>query len=234
MTITRIIGDVHGLKQSLELVLQDVTPETMTVLQLGDLGVGFGQGDCWHMSLDKLFVDLNGGWIRGNHDSPDVCKTMNSWIKDGVIRDNVMYIGGAWSIDDPVAPPGWHRRTAGVDWWFDEECSDLQFEQMLKSYADKRPSVLITHDAPSSVSYEMFWRSGSMTGPVYPNRTGEWLNRFFEIHKPSYHFFGHWHTTMRYSDANTVHVCLDELDFIDVDLADIDHIKYAIAKKFGD
>jgi hypothetical protein len=234
MTITRIIGDVHGLKYDLESLVHELNPETMSVLQLGDLGVGFGQSDYWHESLDKLFTDLNGGWIRGNHDNPAVCETMNSWIADGDIRDHVMFIGGAWSIDNPIAPPGWHRRTAGVDWWFDEECSDPQFEKMLESYAHHRPKVLITHDCPASVSYDMFWRSGFLTGPRYPTRTGAWLDKFFEIHRPKYHFFGHWHNTICYSNLDTVHVCLDELDFMDVDLADLDHIDYAINKKFGD
>jgi hypothetical protein len=59
---------------------------------------------------------------EGNHDNPYMCKQdMVGYISDGTVEGDVMYIGGAWSIDNPVAPPGWYRRTAGFDWWFDEE-----------------------------------------------------------------------------------------------------------------
>jgi predicted phosphodiesterase len=216
MTLTRIIGDIHGRVNDYKVYAID-NFEGPTI-QIGDLGVGFGQSDYWHESIDAYHMEGNRRFIRGNHDNPFVCKTMKSWIPDGTIENDVMFIGGAWSIDNPCAPPGWYKRTAGYDWWPEEENSDEEFERMYEEYKRVKPRVMITHDCPARISYEMFWGSGFLKGPVYPNRTGEWLDRFFEAHQPEFHFFGHWHKTMTYKSGNTTFMCLGELDFVDVEL----------------
>lgn len=214
--ITRIIGDIHGLVNDYKVYsIGDFDGPT---IQIGDFGIGFGQSDYWHESVDEYHKAHNGRFIRGNHDNPFQCKEMSSWIPDGTIENDVMFIGGAWSIDNPCAPPGWYRRTAGYDWWPEEENSDEEFERMYEEYKRVKPRVMITHDCPARISYEMFWGSGFIKGPVYPNRTGEWLDRFFDAHQPEFHFFGHWHKTMTYKSGNTTFQCLGELDYIDVEL----------------
>jgi hypothetical protein len=64
----------------------------------------------------------------------------------------------------------------------------------------------------------MFWGSGFIRGPVYPNRTSEWFNRFIDAHQPEQWFLGHWHKTMSYRYGDTQFQCIGELDFVDVDL----------------
>lgn len=216
MTLTRIIGDIHGLFNDYKVYsIGDFDGPT---IQIGDFGVGFGQSDYWHESVDAYHNAGGHRFIRGNHDNPFQCKEMSSWIPDGTIENDVMFIGGAWSIDNPCAPPGWYRRTAGYDWWPEEENSDEEFERMYEEYKRVKPRVMITHDCPARISYEMFWGSGFMKGPVYPNRTGEWLDRFFDAHQPNEWYFGHWHKTMTYKSGNTTFQCLGELDYIDVEL----------------
>ena len=155
------------------------------------------------------------------------------FITDGTIEGDVMFVGGAWSIDNPDAPPGWYKRTENVDWWADEECSDEEFVKILEDYKNAKPRVMITHDCPHDIAGEMFWNTGLLKGPRYSTRTGNMFQKMFEIHQPEFHFFGHWHITMRYRSGNTTFVCLSELDHIDVDLDDSDHIHGAIAKKFS-
>ena len=231
MTLTRLIGDIHGLVDDYKAYsIGDFKGPT---IQLGDFGVGFGQSDFWHESINEFHTQGEHRFIRGNHDNPTVCREqMVGCINDGNIEDDVMFIGGAWSIDNPVAPLGWYRRTVGVDWWIDEECSDDRFAQMLEAYEFHRPRVMITHDCPGRASYEMFWGSGMLRGPVYPNRTAEWFDRFYEVHQPEFWFFGHWHNTMMYKRGATTFVCLDELDTIDVDLSDSEQMLDAIFNKF--
>jgi hypothetical protein len=231
MTLTRLVGDIHGLFNDYKTYA--VNSFSGPHIQIGDFGVGFGQSDYWHESVDAHMLSTSGRFIRGNHDNPAQCRQMNSWIPDGTVENDVMFIGGAWSIDNPVAPPGWYRRTAGVNWWDDEECSDAQFEAMLETYKSVKPRVLITHDCPASVSYPMFWGTGFVNGPAYPNRTSTWFDRFFDAHQPDFHFFGHWHKTMVYKKGKTTFVCIGELDYIDVDLSDSDSIYEAISKKFS-
>jgi hypothetical protein len=89
---------------------------------------------------------------------------------------------------------------------------------MYEEYKRVKPRVMITHDCPARISYDMFWGSGFIKGPVYPNRTSEWFNRFFEAHQPDEWYFGHWHKTMTYNSGNTTFMCLGELDFVDVEI----------------
>lgn len=216
MTLTRLIGDIHGMVNDYKAYAIDQF-EGPTI-QIGDFGIGFGQGDYWHESVNDYHTRGGHRFIRGNHDNPDMCKTMSSWIKDGTVENDVMFIGGAWSIDNPAAPPGWYRRTAGYNWWFDEECSDEQFEQMFETYKTVKPRVMITHDCPGKVSYPMFWGSGFIKGPVYPNRTSAWFDRFIDAYEPEAWYFGHWHKTMAHKHGRTMFQCIGELDYIDVEL----------------
>ncbi len=216
MTLTRLIGDIHGMLNAYKLYSLDKF-EGPTI-QIGDFGVGFGQSDFWHESVDAYHNAGNHRFIRGNHDNPSMCKSMSSWIPDGRVENDVMFIGGAWSIDNPDAPPGWYKRTADVNWWADEECSDAQFEQMYEIYKTTKPRIMITHDCPASISYQMFWGSGFIKGPVYPNRTGAWFDRFLNAHQPDDWYFGHWHKTMAYKYGRTAFQCIGELDYIDVEL----------------
>jgi hypothetical protein len=64
----------------------------------------------------------------------------------------------------------------------------------------------------------MFWGSGFLTGPVYPNRTGSWFDRFFAVHQPEEWYFGHWHKTMTHKEGKTKFQCIGELDYVDVEL----------------
>ena len=230
MTLTRLIGDIHGEVNDYKTYAIDRF-EGPTI-QVGDFGVGFGQSDYWHESINDYHTAGGHRFIRGNHDNPAQCREMQGWIPDGTVEGDVMFIGGAWSIDNPVAPPGWYRRTPGVDWWDDEECSQEQLEQFIETYANVKPRVMITHDCPNFISREMFFNSGKLKGPEYPNRTSAAFTRMLHIHQPDFHFFGHWHFTRAYKYRNTTFVCLGILDYIDVDLSDNEQMSQAIYEKF--
>lgn len=231
MTLCRLVGDIHGLLYDFKVLVDHAPDNVDKIIQLGDFGIGFDQSDYWHESLDDYMVENNVFFLRGNHDNPFKCAEMKNNLSGGNYQD-FFVVPGAWSIDNPVAPPGWHRRIAGVDWWFDEECSDQEFESFFQSYIETKPRVMITHDIPKTASYEMFWKSGILRGPVYPNRTAQWFDHFFQHHQPEFWFHGHWHNSMMCKIENTTFVCLDELDWIDVDLSDSEKIYHALDEKF--
>jgi len=216
MTLTRLIGDIHGCVNDYKAYAIDKF-EGPTI-QIGDFGIGFGQGDYWHESVDDFHTRGGHRFIRGNHDNPGMCKTMSSWIKDGTVENDVMFIGGAWSIDNPDAPPGWYKRTAGYDWWPEEELSQEELERMIDIYSTVRPRVMITHDCPNIVSREMFFNSGFLKGPEYPNRTSAVFTRMLDIHQPDEWYFGHWHKTMQYKYGRALFHCIGILDYVDVEL----------------
>jgi predicted phosphodiesterase len=213
MTKTRFIGDMHGLKYELALILDNLPDDITSVIQVGDMGVGFGQGDYWHESLDELMQSKNAKFIRGNHDSPEVCKTMKSWIPDGLIQNDMMMIGGAWSID-------YQWRTMGLDLWEDEELSHTELNRLIDVYDLVRPRIMVTHDIPYSVATQLFFVEGR---PLYgrgqyKTRTGLALATMFEIHKPDLWVFGHWHYDIDGIIDETRFICLNELSYCDVNM----------------
>lgn len=182
MTKHVFIGDIHGntkLVTKLGNRFRDAN-----VIQIGDFGVGFNPN-----KIDPPQLPENCRFIRGNHDNPASCKMSPHWIQDGhtEITDNgtkIMYIGGAYSIDKE-----W--RTPGLDWWEDEECSIEQLYSLYDQYLEFKPDVMVTHDGPMSVLYEMF-----ITGthkPLLNTRTGQAFDEMFKAHQPKHWIFGHWH-----------------------------------------
>lgn len=209
MTVTRIIGDIHGKWYD----YQTVTETVENSIQVGDFGIGFS-GDYWHDCVNDFHSENRGHrFIRGNHDSPQKCKNdMLGYIDDGTVENDVMYVGGAWSIDRQ-----W--RVEGQDWWRDEELSYEEFDRTISLYDVVRPSVMITHDCPSSVSYELFIKTGkALSGKQFETRTAQALQAMFEIHQPKFWFFGHWHRTKQMTVNGTHFHCLGECDFVDFDL----------------
>jgi hypothetical protein len=149
---TRIIGDIHGKIASYRDLLDGVDNS----IQVGDFGIGFG-GPYWNDVANRTALQGNHRFIRGNHDSPSQCKDFSGWIPDGLVEDNIMFVGGAWSIDHAY-------RTEGIDWWTDEECSIAQFNTIIDTYASVRPEIMITHDAPDSITSDMFIKAGLAMG----------------------------------------------------------------------
>lgn len=214
--LTRIIGDIHG---EWELYHQTATDAINfggceRTIQVGDFGVGFS-GPYWHDRADEFHWDGTHRFIRGNHDDPARCKKMAGWIQDGRIEDDVMFIGGAWSIDHAL-------RTEGVSWWADEELSMEQLYRMIDIYDQVRPRVMITHDAPLDVTTEMFIQSGlalfKNSAKAIPTRTGMAFNTMLDIHQPDEWYFGHWHHSMQYKYGRTMFQCLGIHDYVDVEL----------------
>jgi predicted phosphodiesterase len=208
---TRFVGDCHGLKYDLAIVLQNLPEDVTEVIQVGDLGVGFGQGDYWHEDLDRMLKAANATWIRGNHDNPATCKEMSTWMPDGTVKDDWMFAGGAWSIDY-----AWRKK--GVSWWEDEELSYPALEHLISIYDMVRPRVMVTHDVPHSVATQLFFSEGRpLYGKgQYKTRTGAALDAMFDLHRPDLWVFGHWHYDVDEVIGGTRFVCLNELSIADV------------------
>lgn len=207
---TRIIGDIHGDFYIYRMLLDDWDGQS---IQVGDFGIGFA-GDYWHENVNDFHKNTNHSFIRGNHDNPDMCKKeMIGCIADGTVKDDVMYIGGAWSIDQ-------NTRTPGLDWWRDEQLSQSELDMLIDVYATVKPRVMITHDCPTLAAYYMFIKDGHSISQrtMYLTRTGEALQRMFEIHQPEFHFFGHWHITKQMEINGTKFHCLGINDYVDFDL----------------
>lgn len=210
MTLTRLIGDIHGRWYNYELLTNTIEHRSV---QVGDFGIGFN-GPYWHDRANDYHATKQHRFIRGNHDNPGMCREeMVGYIPDGTVENDVMYLGGAWSID-------WQYRTAGIDWWRDEELSYRELDVLISVYEAAKPRVMITHDCPSLAAYYMFIKSGNSIGgkSLHLTRTGEALQTMFELHQPEEWYFGHWHATKSMKIEGTTFQCLGVDDYLDVEL----------------
>ena len=213
MTKTRLIGDVHGLIPELKLIVENTPRDVSRLIQIGDMGIGFfHQNEFGDKKLDEYFKENNLTFIRGNHDNPQTCKEMTTWIPDSYLQDDWYYLGGAWSIDQ-------HLRTIDINWWDDEELSYKELDLAISTYEVAQPRVVISHDCPSSIAQRFFFDRGcSLFGrSQYWTKTGEALDTMFKIHQPKLWVFGHWHENKEMIINGTRCICLNELSFCDVD-----------------
>ncbi len=196
--MTLYIGDVHGKFKRYGKLLKD----NYDTIQVGDMGVGFMDGFGMTTSnppFDKM-VSWNARFIRGNHDNPEVCRNHRQWIKDGTRKDGVMYIGGAWSVDQ-----AW--RTPNESWWHDEELGIEELSMLVDKYEKYQPHTMVTHDCPESI-VSFHYSSYDHT----PSRTRAALQRMLTRHRPKLWVFGHWHHSFDQVIDGTRFVCLDELE----------------------
>lgn len=221
--MTRFIGDVHGKYDRYMAILKESPPGT---IQVGDMGVGFlkwPHGEPQANPPYDLMVEKQARFIRGNHDNPEVCMQHTQYIPDGHIEDDVMFIGGGFSIDRAF-------RQENFNWWEDEEISHAQLNQMVDLYIAQKPRVMITHDCPEEVAQTLVDYSRAMLDrKAYPekldsrftSRTRQAFQSMWSAHSPAIWVFGHWHQSFDHILRGTRFICLAELEYKDIDIADL-------------
>lgn len=199
----RLIGDVHGKWGPYKRIIRAGSPPS---IQVGDMGVGFVR---WpHGELESgpphaLMVKGNHRFIRGNHDGPAAARRHSQYIPDGHVEGDVMFIGGAASID-----AAW--RIEGYSWWADEELSMAELQTMIDKYLQVKPRVLITHDCPEEFATVMQHASGRSKLDLR-SRTRDAFQHMWSGHSPELWVFGHWHHNFECVAQGTRFVCLAEL-----------------------
>jgi len=210
--MTLLIGDVHGKFGQ----YKTLTKDHRNTIQVGDLGVGFRRlgsepGDpmeyLTNPPYDYMFAG-NHRFIRGNHDNPAVCSRHTQCIKDGTIEDGVLYIGGAWSIDQAY-------RTEGYSWWPDEQCSLERLNEIVDLAILYKPHTIISHDCPEGIVPALFLNHSK---EHIHTRTGQALESIRQLAPPKQWIFGHWHESRATVITGTMFICLAELETIEIDL----------------
>lgn len=210
--LTRVIGDVHGKFDRYKKIIKGAERS----IQVGDLGVGFKKYDInrdlvWDTNPPhKEMVKHNARFGRGNHDNPAICRKHSQWIPDGTIENDVMFIGGATSIDK-------HYRIEGLSWWADEECSRDQLEIFVDQAMIVKPRVMITHECPESIA-DGILAAVNRTKLDDPSRTRQAFQSILELARPEMWIFGHWHVDIDQVIGGTRFICLNELSYIDLEL----------------
>ena len=197
----KAIGDVHGkFDRYLELIHDPNS--TLPTIQVGDFGIFTSET---REALEPLIAPTRHFVIRGNHDNlSELSKMKNIFVPDGTMIYNTLFIGGASSIDRNL-------RTAGVDWWPDEQLTHKTTQEILAKIKENDPTVVISHDAPHRIVQEMF-------GVDSYDNTRMYLDDIYMNCQPDLWIFGHWHKRQRmvkqhpkFRHRDTTFVCLEEL-----------------------
>lgn len=216
--IIRFIGDVHGKYGRYKTILADSPYPT---IQVGDMGVGFRRWPHGEPSANPPFDQMKAGdhrFIRGNHDNPDVCRRHPQCIADGTVQDDVMFVGGALSIDASM-------RYEDFSWWRDEELSYPELMAIIELFAVARPRIMVTHECPELIAEMIIGRIPDLRGgrikmdPRFASRTRVAFQNMFEMHQPEIWIFGHYHVWFDENINGTRFVCIPELGTIDVQVA---------------
>jgi Calcineurin-like phosphoesterase len=219
MTVIRLVGDAHGKFRRYSTILDNSPYST---IQVGDMGVGFrhtqGPREGEFQGGPPYDKMLEGGhrFIRGNHDNPAYAAKHTQYIPDGTVEGNVMFVGGALSIDRIY-------RIEGYSWWADEELSGHELAAIKHKYAHPVPEIMVTHECPESIA-EMILRTmypdnGQIKlDPRFASRTRVAFEDMFRSYQPKLWIFGHWHVPFDQIVNGTRFICLPELATVDVDI----------------
>lgn len=213
------------------------------VIQVGDMGIGF--------SNIPVYPD-HVKWIRGNHDDPQAAREHPNYLGDyGYDEKHEMFwLAGAWSIDwqwrkiwNQKEYEKWVRfkqnssKPVKKCWWPDEELSQEELDKALDLYIEKKPRIMISHEAPSNITPHVLIRKGltfkegdPMFNPEFERmrdysdfnrpeklqcietRTSKTLQRMLNHHTPRFWCFGHFHISKTIDTGSTLFKCCAELE----------------------
>lgn len=167
-----ILSDVHCDWNRVEQVCRLYPNDT--VLQLGDLGIGFLRTE---FVLNNTPKNLR--FFVGNHDNRTLASTMPACLGDFGSFENIFFVSGANSIDRL-------QRLEGKDWWANEELSYGQASACLDAWEASDKDTIVSHDTTQSF-VEKFCL-------IYDRcLTRTLLQNMIEIRKPKMVIFGHHH-----------------------------------------
>lgn len=167
-----ILSDVHANWERVEQVCR-LWPDH-TVVQLGDLGIGWIRTEYVLENSPKNFR-----FFVGNHDNRTVASTLPACLGNFGEFENIFFVSGARSIDQA-------DRIEGKSWWRDEELSYSQSMECLKAWEKSDKQILVSHDTTQSfVERFMLIYDRSITRTL--------LQCMIEARKPKMIIFGHHH-----------------------------------------
>jgi predicted phosphodiesterase len=187
---------VHGKYKRMHEIIRKKDKHEY-IVQLGDLGFSYDTLD--NVDPNKFKI------VSGNHDNMDKIINTAHYLGNYGYTElngiNFFWYRGAYSIDRQY-------RTIGIYYWSNEENDIETFMKARELYREVKPDLVLTHDAPESIVYQML----SPNHRIYQNITNWALQELFNIHQPKRWFFGHHHQSKTIQYGNTKFVCLDELE----------------------
>lgn len=199
-----LIGDVHQKYRRYHEIIREKDRHEYTI-QVGDFGLTN------YDTLDNVDHTKH-RIILGNHDNPDLAKQYPHFNGDYGYTVNFngldyFWYRGAYSIDKE-----W--RTAGYNWFFNEENNIETFMKARDLYRDIKPDIMLTHDCPEFLVRDYIGPEAK----IYENITTWALQELFNIHQPKLWVHGHYHLSKTTIYGGTKFVCLNELETYKLEL----------------
>lgn len=228
----RIIGDIHDrFTEYIEL-----TKGAKFSIQVGDLGQHYqamervnpvfhrvilgNHDDYAHIVRDNLSFDdkyvnspsqpysIVGGRIVEFINFPEHNLGHYGIYKVPETDKKIFFLRGSDSIDA-------HRRTIGIDYWYEEELTRNEFEKAFELYETEKPEFVITHTCPLDITHNLNLPFSG--GKVFKSKTNQALQKMFDFHQPKIWIFGHFHQDWMGTIEGTNFICLDILSKVDFD-----------------
>ena len=197
-----ICGDIHGKLDIFKNQYYLYRDHVDLVVGLGDLG--------FHEEYTKFNEIFKGEdrlkILQGNHDDPSFRDSDLVFPAYGLITIkgfNVFYVSGAKSIDRQY-------RTAGYDWFPNEELTREEQEECIKLYEElsytHQIDVMLSHDCPQSIM-EKITEIGQDR-----SSTRMLLQELYSINPPKYWVYGHHHYSSIYTESEVTFICQPPVD----------------------
>lgn len=190
--IIPIYGDTHADYYDLHGIAEDMPPG----IQLGDFGFGFREIE---PEIREDFMEWGLRAIRGNHDNPAVAKADPLYLGDyGQTEDGIFFVSGAKTPDHDIARRKMESQLDRADpsWWPEEQLSYEELQAAAAAYKEAKPDIMVTHDAPAFLTQALIAAASVgkiLRGEPQANITTRAFEHMFELHRPKYWYFGHWH-----------------------------------------
>jgi predicted phosphodiesterase len=182
-----VLSDVHCDWNRVEQVC-NLYPND-TVLQLGDLGIGFLRTEFVRENTPKNFR-----FFVGNHDNRSVANTLPACLGDFGEFEDIFFVSGARSVDR-------FNRIEGKSWWPDEELSYSQATACLDAWLRSDKDIIVSHDTTQSfVERFMLIYDRSITRSL--------LQSMVDARKPKMIIFGHHHRRYEIDHDDVQYRCL--------------------------
>ena len=216
-----ILGDIHAKfdaadQHYLSIVQAHGVPDLM--IQVGDFGFWPKSNTAWTRQFDHpcLFVCGNheNHWILRALDRPDWDlsegpsnewqQTLESWeyMPRGSIRDGILYVGGARSVNTRFAE-------RGVNWFPEENISHEEQRRIFENvdqYGPENIHTVISHDAPAAFDVSA---GCTQTGQEIIDANRKILDAVRQQVRPERWYFGHYHHKMSGTYDGTCWRCVD-------------------------
>jgi DNA repair exonuclease SbcCD nuclease subunit len=215
------VGDIHAEFNELISSLKKHDIRDMSVIQVGDFGIGFDlpKKELRRLKFLNEFLESKNiklYAIRGNHDDPTYFNGEFNFDKFSNIMlvpdytlitiddNNILFVGGAISIDRYANPKvthnwkSWGGRKEGKNYWKDE--GFIFDEDKIKSFRDV--DIVVTHTSPGflppllKIGAEIWFESDPSLENELDKERRELSDMHYLLRQKNnfkYWFYGHYH-----------------------------------------